>query len=189
LVGTDVVFKEDQTKDDGQTQILFLDQSTLTVGPNSLIVLDEFVYDPNASDGKLAISLGTGVLRFVGGVISKKAGVSIDTPTASLVIRGGISMVAYRGDITQVLVIFGQTTIQPKNGGFAQTISTSGTLASVGPKGGIQTKTASNSDIKGFNQQFQGGSGGPVRSPVSMGTWVRADSPAMSARPLRASGI
>ena len=54
LVGTDVVFKERiQTKDDGQTQILFLDQSTLTVGPNSLIVLDEFVYDPNASTASL----------------------------------------------------------------------------------------------------------------------------------------
>ena len=30
----------------GQTQVLFLDQSALTVGPNSQLVIDEFVYDP-----------------------------------------------------------------------------------------------------------------------------------------------
>ena len=56
LVGTNVVFKERiQTQGAGQTQILFLDQSTLTVAPNSEILLDEFVYDPNTGTGRQAL--------------------------------------------------------------------------------------------------------------------------------------
>jgi hypothetical protein len=43
LVGTNVVFKERvQTQGLGQTQIPFLDQSTLTVAPNSETVLKSF---------------------------------------------------------------------------------------------------------------------------------------------------
>jgi len=121
LVGTNVVFKEKiKTAAKGQTQILFLDQSTLTVGPNSELVLDEFVYDPNASTGKLTVSLGRGLLRYVGGVISKNGGVTIDTPTASLTVRGGIVIIAQglnNSKDTIVLTIFGRTTIQPVAGG------------------------------------------------------------------------
>jgi hypothetical protein len=36
---------------EGQTQILFFYQSTMTFGPRSNMVIDEFVYDPNAGTG------------------------------------------------------------------------------------------------------------------------------------------
>src|SRR5262249_27470802 len=75
LVGTNVVHNERiATGRVGQTQILFVDQSTVTVAPNSELVLDEFVYDPAQSTGKLAITLGQGLMRFVGGAISKHGG-------------------------------------------------------------------------------------------------------------------
>ena len=149
LVGTNVVFKERiQTQGAGQTQILFLDQSTLTVAPNSEIVLDEFVYDPNTGTGRQAFSLGKGMLRFVGGAISHKIGVTIDTPTTTLSIRGGISIVAYGldgGTTTTVLVVYGRATIEPRGGnGGPQIFGAQGTLVSVGANGGIVSKPATN---------------------------------------------
>src|SRR5215472_11823464 len=45
VLGQDVLFNERiATSAAGQTQILFDDASTLTVGPNSNMVIDQFVY-------------------------------------------------------------------------------------------------------------------------------------------------
>lgn len=89
LVGTDVVFKERiVTRGEGQTQILFVDESALTVGPDADIVLDEFVYDPSTSTGRMALTVGKGVLRFVGGRITKNTDTVFRTPHATIAIRG-----------------------------------------------------------------------------------------------------
>jgi len=44
------------TSDQGRAQLFFIDGTALTIGPNSSVVLDEFVYDPNTKVGKLAFS-------------------------------------------------------------------------------------------------------------------------------------
>jgi hypothetical protein len=73
VLGQDVVFNERITTEaGGQTQILFVDESTLSVGPNANMVIDQFVYDPNTGAGKFAASLTRGVFRFVGGKLSKQ---------------------------------------------------------------------------------------------------------------------
>jgi FecR protein len=96
VIGTDVIYKEKiQTSESGTTQVMFPDQSTLNVGRNSSIVIDEYVYDPNASTGKMIASVGKGVLRFVGGQISHTAGVTFNTPIATIGIRGGLATIAY----------------------------------------------------------------------------------------------
>jgi hypothetical protein len=47
VLGQEVVFNERiTTGSEGQTQVLFVDQSTMTVGPNSDLLIDEFVFDP-----------------------------------------------------------------------------------------------------------------------------------------------
>jgi hypothetical protein len=90
-VGTDVVSHERvETSEEGRTQLLFLDESSLNVGPNSDLVLDEFVYDSNTGAGQIAINLGRGLLRYVGGKISKSGNVSVTTSHATIGIRGGI---------------------------------------------------------------------------------------------------
>jgi len=95
-IGTNVVHKERiRTSPSGSTQILFPDTSTLNVGRNSNIVIDEYVYDPNAGTGKMVASVGKGVLRFVGGQISHTSGVTINTPVATLGIRGGVATIVY----------------------------------------------------------------------------------------------
>src|SRR5712691_2625567 len=64
VLGQEVVFNERiTTGTGGQTQVLFVDQSTMTVGPNSDMVIDEFVYDPAAGTGKLAASYPVRVIE------------------------------------------------------------------------------------------------------------------------------
>src|SRR5262245_64747588 len=57
VIGQDVIFNERiTTTAAGQTQLLFLDESSMSVGPNSDITIDQFVYDPRSGTGKLAMS-------------------------------------------------------------------------------------------------------------------------------------
>ncbi|MCF2522879.1 FecR domain-containing protein [Bradyrhizobium sp. G127] len=95
-IGTNVIYKERvQTSAQGSTQIMFPDTSTLNVGRNSNIVIDEYVYDPNTGTGKMVATVSKGVMRFVGGQISHTAGVTVNTPVATLGIRGGVATVVY----------------------------------------------------------------------------------------------
>jgi hypothetical protein len=95
-IGTNVIYKERvQTSAQGSTQIMFPDTSTLNVGRNSNIVIDEYVYDPNAGTGKMVATVSKGVMRFVGGQISHTTGVTVNTPVATLGIRGGVATVVY----------------------------------------------------------------------------------------------
>jgi trimeric autotransporter adhesin len=94
--GNDVVFNERITTEaKGQADILFVDRSALTVGPNSDLVIDEFVYSPETGTGKLAASATKGVFRFVGGALSKNPdAVTIKTPSAIVGVRGGVILLA-----------------------------------------------------------------------------------------------
>lgn len=91
VVGQDILFNERiTTSGSGQTQVLFLDESSMTIGPNSDVVIDEFVYDPKSGAGKLAMSTTRGLLRYVGGKLSKQDGaVTLRTGSAVLAVRGG----------------------------------------------------------------------------------------------------
>lgn len=114
------------TSDEGRTQLLFLDGSALTIGPNSELVLDEFVYDPNAKKGKLAFSATKGLFRFVGGKISKTTPVTFTTPTAVIGIRGGIGIITVRE--VQKQAAAGTGLAAGDEGGQPQLAATSGTL-------------------------------------------------------------
>jgi hypothetical protein len=94
VVGSDVLYRERiSTQGKGQVQLLFVDQSSLTVAPNSDVLIDEFVYDPATTTGKMAATISKGLLRYVGGRISKQADVTFTTPSALVGVRGGIGFV------------------------------------------------------------------------------------------------
>jgi len=93
-LGADILFKERINTDRaGHAQIIFLDHSSLAIAPNSSLVIDEFVYDPDKSAGKLAVSASKGLLRYIGGKISKGSDVTFTTPIAMIAIRGGMVLV------------------------------------------------------------------------------------------------
>lgn len=88
--------------------VLFSDQSALTVGPNSEVVIAEYRYDTHAKEGNLLVQMTKGVLRVVGGFISKRDETRVRTSTATIGIRGGISIVEADGNQTQGTFLFGQ---------------------------------------------------------------------------------
>lgn len=172
-VGNNVVFNENiATTADGQAEILFLDRSSLTVGPNSDLVIDEFVYSPETGTGKLAMSTAKGLFRFVGGALSKNEGaVSIKTPSAIVGIRGGVAMVNIGADLS-VRVVFaygGSTTVTSGGGGV--TIGTPGFMTFV-PGPGQPPSPPTKVDPALLQQMMaqlngkQGGTGGASPPPT-----------------------
>ncbi len=66
----------------------------MTIGPNSDLTIDEYVYEPTGNTGKLAATLGKGALRFVGGQISHNGDAEIKTANAVIGIRGGTAFIS-----------------------------------------------------------------------------------------------
>ena len=79
------------TDKNGLVQILLADGTAFTVGPNSSLTIDSFVYDPAAGTAKVSASLTKGFMRFIGGRTSKTAGgATIHTPIGTAGIRGAV---------------------------------------------------------------------------------------------------
>ena len=73
------------------TDITFKDDTKVKVNENSRLLIDDFVFDPKASDaGKLALKVGAGTVRYASGQIAKNnpQQVNIKTPTAAIAVRG-----------------------------------------------------------------------------------------------------
>src|SRR5438093_494832 len=60
-IGKEVVYNERiDTSNSGVVQVLLLDGSTFTVGPQSSLVIDKFVYNPKSGKGALVASFSKG---------------------------------------------------------------------------------------------------------------------------------
>ncbi len=74
----------------GKIEITFDDGSTVKMSPNSKLVIDEFVFDPNPKKSKMAFKVAAGTARFATGKLGlvDKNKIKIRTPTATIGIRG-----------------------------------------------------------------------------------------------------
>lgn len=104
VIGASVVSNEHiQTSGEGTAHITFLDRTTLSLGRNSSVTIDKYVYDTDTGTGQLAASMAKGVMRFVGGQISHTTGAEVTTPVATIGVRGGMfSIMFVRGGIIVV---------------------------------------------------------------------------------------
>ncbi len=118
-IGAQVVANEKiQTTATGSVQVLFIDKTTLNVGPNSTVVIDRFVYNPATTKGELALSLGKGVMRVVGGVATHSEGATIRTPVAAIGLRGGIAIISHSAATgTHAILGFGRMSVTSLCGG------------------------------------------------------------------------
>jgi FecR protein len=129
VVGAHIVHKERvHTTPAGTVQLLFTDKSTMSIAPNTDIVIDEYVYDPNAKSGNMLASLTKGTLRFVGGQLSHQGEATITTSAANIGIRGGTVTVIQGPGGTKVVNHFGIITITNGAGTFLLTRSDFGAL-------------------------------------------------------------
>ena len=79
-----------RTGADGAVGVTLRDNTLLSAGPNSLIVIDKFAYDSVTQDGKMSVGVRKGTLVVASGRIAKRTPESVDfhTPTSILGVRG-----------------------------------------------------------------------------------------------------
>ncbi len=162
-IGNAVAFGERfRTDSTGIIHILFMDQSSMTLGPNSELVIDEFAFHPKEQRGNLAVNLIKGSLRVVGGFISKLTSPKgansalVRTATATIGIRGGISIVDTQVDQTRGTFLFGEhMDVMSPNGQSVQQVTRPG-FSVIANRSGIGSPFRSSpADMAGLISQFE----------------------------------
>jgi hypothetical protein len=77
-----------QSGSDSRLGITFIDGTVFGLSSNARMVLNEMVYDPNGSNNSSLLSLVAGTISFVAGETAKHGDMKIDTPVATMGIRG-----------------------------------------------------------------------------------------------------
>jgi fibronectin-binding autotransporter adhesin len=77
-----------QSGSDSTLGITFIDGTVFGLSANARMVLNEMVYDPNGSSNSSLLSLVAGTITFVAGETAKHGDMKIDTPVATMGIRG-----------------------------------------------------------------------------------------------------
>jgi FecR protein len=90
----------------------FLDKSNLTIGASSTVLLDRFVFNPDASARNGVIKLAKGAMRFVSGGPEPKD-FAVETPVATLGVRGTDFIVICDGVRCIVLMSTGKVQVCP----------------------------------------------------------------------------
>ncbi|WP_284263913.1 FecR family protein [Roseicyclus amphidinii] len=107
-LGTRVVTEEEvATGPDSRVELLFRDQTSLSLGANTAVVLDRFVFDPGTGSGDMALRLTQGALRMIGGATSDARPAVVTTPTATIGIRGSSALITSDGQQTTAVFIAG----------------------------------------------------------------------------------
>jgi len=103
--GTGIEMNDAVRTQQGKVGITFEDNTRVQVNENSKLVIDDFVYDPKSKTGKVAMKMALGTVRYASGAIAHNSpnGVSINTPSATISVRGT--------DFTATVDELGQSTI------------------------------------------------------------------------------
>ena len=102
------------SKQNANAQILFIDQTVLTLGEDTEMTIDEFIYDPNSKEGSFVSSVKSGTVKFITGQISKKnpENLEVKVPSGSLGARGTEFVVLTEKNNESTVVLLGPG---PKN--------------------------------------------------------------------------
>ena len=115
----DLVYQGDAvaTGADGKVGINFTDGTSFNLSNNARMVLNEFVYDPNSTSNSSLINLTKGTFTFVAGKVAKTGDMKIDTPVATMGVRGTTPRVEISDDGTvrfSTLIEEGKTKLTKK---------------------------------------------------------------------------
>jgi VCBS repeat-containing protein len=146
-----------QSGSDSTLGITFIDGTVFGLASNAKMVLNEMVYDPNGSDNRSLLSLVQGTISFVAGATAKKGDMKVDTPVATMGIRGTAVLVEIDFEVPgqggappakfQVLVepdgttgsyiLFDKTTLTP-----IATVNRAGTQTIINGQGGVSFQSS-----------------------------------------------
>lgn len=85
LKAGDKIFFGDEITSDGKSksQIIFLDETVLTIGEKTSITIDEFVFNPSTLDGSFLATLNEGSVKVLSGLINQKNPEKLEVKTAA----------------------------------------------------------------------------------------------------------
>jgi hypothetical protein len=110
-VGSDIFLGDRVTTDArGLVQVRFSDNTKLVIGPNSSLVIEDYLLRDDGSSGKLAIDALAGTFRFVTGGAPKDRYL-INTPTGTIGVRGTAFDFTVRRDHFSLLLFHGAVEI------------------------------------------------------------------------------
>lgn len=156
-----VVYLQDDvsTGPAGRMQVLLLDETVFTVGPDTELTLDEFVYDAFTETGRIIASITQGLIKFVSGKVAAKTpkNMKIKTPVGSLGRRGTDFIVAVGNDgRTRIDVLEGRVEFTSDRDGSSVLIR-EGEQLRVGADGAIGKKTEI--DVEQVEREWEAASG------------------------------
>jgi len=98
----DLVYQGDvvQTGADGRLGINFTDGTSFNLSNNARMALSEFVYEPSGTSNSTLFNLTKGTSTFVAGNSAKTGSMKVDTPVATMGIRGTTPRVEISDDGT-----------------------------------------------------------------------------------------
>ncbi|MGH6922618.1 MAG: FecR family protein [Propylenella sp.] len=98
----------------GETQLLFVDDTRLVVGPNSSLTIDEYIVRDQRTVSRLTVNAIVGSFRFITGLSPHEA-YSIKTPNATIGVRGTSIDLAVTTVSTGVVVYSGAAEVCDEN--------------------------------------------------------------------------
>ena len=86
----DVVYRGDlvETGANSAVGVVFTDGTAFNLSANARIEMNEFVYDPKGTSNSAFISLAKGTFTFIAGRVAQTGDMKVDTPVATMGIRG-----------------------------------------------------------------------------------------------------
>ena len=149
----DPIYLNDEisTGPDTSLQVLLKDQTVFTIGPNAILVFDEFIYDPSSDEaGSLSASVKKGAFKFVSGKISKKSSTAmkLKLPNATASIRGTTVAGRVRGDgESDVILLSGAISVTSESNPVGVDIFQPGWGASISATGAVSDPFQLSSDV------------------------------------------
>ncbi|MDY0871236.1 FecR family protein [Dongia rigui] len=112
-----------ETTQHSAIEIGFIDGSDLVIGAEAKVTIDRFAFDAGANSGEAVLTLTRGAFRWITGVMPK-GGVSLETPTATITIRGTNLKLGVRANGDTLLgLVDGEVDIRAKGTGASAKLS------------------------------------------------------------------
>jgi|TARA_X000001036_G_scaffold411522_1_gene424313 hypothetical protein len=98
-----------EVSEQSNAQVLFLDQTVITIGEKSELTVDEFIYDPETNDGKMVTNIKSGTVKVITGQISKKNpdNLEVNVTTGTIGARGTEFVVVAESNDENKIILLG----------------------------------------------------------------------------------
>ena len=140
--------QEVRTGPNGRAQIVMLDRSSLTVGPNTELTIETYRYDREESRGEMVMKAAKGLFRFVGGLISKRRPVQVRTNVGTIGIRGAVVVIeALENGGFRLMFMYGDEATFEDLYGNVERINRPGYVMDISPDGDVSISEIDSSTL------------------------------------------